>query len=237
MASTLVRPSTPGSSSASSYPLVDERTPAERYTWGHRGEFESDRELAELRQQNKRLGDAVTWVLETLNPQVDEQEGQEAWQVQRKQSLESLSYVRDILSGQINEIDERRLWGEEEFKRRWETCETSPSVATGGSGPARDSRRYALNTTIPSSVSETQRGFTSANAARAAISGASDHSRSASLGTPVTLRAPVRVSASNPFQRVSDVSQTQWSNRTGDASGDVVRNQAVVQRDPLGALR
>lgn len=249
MASTLVRPPSLGSSSISSYPLLDERTPTERYTWDRRREFESARELAELRQQNKHLGEAVAWILETLDREADEQDKQEAWQVQRKQSLESLSYVRDVLSGQIKEVDERRLWGGEEFKRRWEAREASPSVATARSGSPRDSRRFALNTAIPPSVNETLRGFISSNAARA-VSTTPDHNRSASSGTPVTSRmtlpprAPVRVSASNPFQRVSDGTHAQWSaatNRTvASGSSDVaadVRNQVAVQHDPLGVLR
>lgn len=246
MASTLGRPPSFGSSSISSYPLLHERPSTERY-----GEFESARELAELRKQNKHLGEAVTWILETLNREEDEQDGQEAWQVQRKQSLESLSYVRDVLSGQINQIDERRLWGEAEFKRRWEARETS-LVATGrSSGSPLDSRRFTINAPIPSSVNETLRGFISSNAARG-VSATPDHSRSASSGMPVVSRATlprapaVRVSVNNPFQRVTDggnVTHAQWSvvaNRRvagSDASPDV-RNQAVpVQHDPLGVLR
>lgn len=225
LASTLVRPPSFGSSSISSYPLLDERTPTERYS----REFESARELAELRQQNKQLGEAVTWILETLNGRVDEQE---AWQVQRTQPLQSLSYVRDVLRGQIDEIDERRLWGEEEFKRRWETRETSPSVTTTRS----DNRRPTLNTPIPSSVNETLRGFISSHAARA-VSATPDHSRSASTGAPVVSRTPVRVSANNPFQRVSNGRNVAHAaNRTvvGSASdGSPVQQQ----HDPLGVLR
>lgn len=248
MASTLGRSPSFGSSSISSYPLLHERASTES-SWDHRSGLESARELAELRQQNNHLGEAVAWILETLNREVDDQDGQEAWQVQRKQSLESLSYVRDVLSGQVNEIDGRRLWGEAEFKRRWEARETSPPVATARSGPPRDSRRSTPNPPIPSSVNETLRGFISSNAARAA-SATQDHSRSASSGTPVVSRAtlpraPVRVSVNNPFQRVTDggnVTHAQWSvvaNRTvagSDASADV-RNQVPVQHDPLGVLR
>lgn len=243
LASTLVRPPSFGSSSISSYPLLDERTPTERYSWDHRSEFESARELAEHRQQNKHLGEAVGWILETLNREVDEQDGQEAWQVRRKQSLESLSYVRDILSGQISEIDERRLWGEEEFKRRWEARETSPSVATARSGSPRDGWRSTLNTPIPSSVNETLRGFISSQAARVA-SAMPDHSRSASTGTPVGLRAtlpraPTRASGNNPFQRVSDGGNVTHARPVG-ANRTVVGSDGSpvpVQHDPLGVLR
>jgi TBC1 domain family protein 5 len=242
LASTLGRPPSFGSSS---YPLLHERPSTERY-----GEFASARDLAELRQQNKHLGESVAWILETLNRGVDEQDGQGAWEVQRKQSLESLSYVRDVLSGQINQIDERRLWGEAEFKRRWEARETSPQATTGRSGSPQDGRRPTLNTSIPSSVNETLRGFISSNAPLG-VSATPDHSRSASSGMPVVSRAtlpraPMRVSVNNPFQRVTDggnVTRAEWSVVAGrtvagsDASPDV-RNQVVpVQHDPLGVLR
>lgn len=220
----------------SSYPLVDERTPTERYSWDHRSEFGSARELAELRKQNKHLGDAVAWILETL----DDQDAQ----VQRKQSLESLSYVRDILSGQINEIDERRLWGETEFKRRWEAREISPLVTTARSGSPRDNRRFTLNTPIPSNGNGTLPGAMSSNAART-VSATPDHGRSAA-GTPVVSRAtlpraPARMSTNNPFQRVSgggNNAQSIAANRTvvGNDATDV-RNQVPVQHDPLGVLR
>ncbi|KAF8559870.1 hypothetical protein OG21DRAFT_498632 [Imleria badia] len=242
LTSTLSRP--PSLSSTSSYPLLDERTPTERYSWDHRSDLESARELAGLRKQNKHLGEAVAWILETLNQEADEQDGQ----VQRKQSLESLTYVRDVLSGQINEIDERRLWGETEFNKRWEVRETSPSVVTARSGSPRDNRRFTQSTPIPSNGNETLRGAMSSNAARA-VSATPDHGRSASSGTPVVSRAtlpraPVRVSTNNPFQRVlggGNVTHAQWSivaNRTVVGSdGPDVRNQVPVQHDPLGVLR
>ncbi|KAG9318763.1 hypothetical protein JVU11DRAFT_862 [Chiua virens] len=244
LASTLVRPPSFGSPS-SSYPLLDERTPSEKDILDQRREMGSARELAELRQQNKRLGEAVTWILETLNRDVDRQDEQETTQM--KQSLQSLSYVRDVLSGQINEVDERRLWGEEEFKRRWETRETSLSIAWGGSGSPRESRRFTPNTAIPPSVNETLRGFISSK-----VSPAPDHNRSASAGTPVASRAtlppraPVRVSGNNPFQRVSEggnVRHAQWSSGatraviSGDSGSSDMRNQVSTQHDPLGVLR
>lgn len=180
--------------------------------------------MTELRQQNKRLGEAVTWILETLDREVDEEGGQ----AQRKQSLESLSYVRDILSGQINEIDERRLWGEAEFKRRWEARETSRLVPTAGSGSPR------RPTPIPSSVNETLRGFISSSAGRA-VTATADHGHSALSGTPVVSRAPVRVSANNPFQRVPSGGNAQYPT-AGNRSQPSVQRQVSVQHDPLGVL-
>lgn len=224
LASTLVRPPSSGFTSISSYPLLDEST--EGGEWDRRRGFESARELAELRQQNKRLGEAVSWIVETLHREVDEGVGEETLQMQGKQSLESLSYVRDVLSGRIHQIDERRLWGEEEFKRRWEAHGTSTSAGTR-SGSSRDGQQFAPKTTIPSSVNDTLRGFISSSTARV-VSAAPDHNRSAStVASRATLpqRAPVRVSASNPFLRVATVVDSSTS------------PEVRVQHDPLGVLR
>ncbi|KIM55849.1 hypothetical protein SCLCIDRAFT_90330, partial [Scleroderma citrinum Foug A] len=113
LASTLVRPPF-ATSSFSAYPLLDDKSPEERYVRNHRSDLESARDLAELRQQNRHLGEAAGWVLDVLV-----QEGSSGtYQAQRKQALESLSYIRDVLRGQVEEVDEQRLWGEVEFKKR-----------------------------------------------------------------------------------------------------------------------
>ncbi|KAF9227564.1 hypothetical protein BS17DRAFT_793259 [Gyrodon lividus] len=265
LASSLVRSPSFSSSSFSAYPLLDERTPEERYTWDHRSGLESASELAELRQQNKHLGEAITWILDVLNRDEDKQEHQEAYQAQRKQSLESLSYVRDVLSGQVAEVDERRLWGEEEFKRRWEGRDRSKSITSeaslretrapasaeatrsSDSAPspsfARDFRRFSPNS---SSVNGPLRSFMSSTSGHTAkaTSLTTSHSRSQSSALfssrpTVPQRAPVRPSASNPFQRVSDrahISQSGTSNQTivSDQSPKLLNE---VQHDPLGVLK
>ncbi|KIJ68961.1 hypothetical protein HYDPIDRAFT_144455 [Hydnomerulius pinastri MD-312] len=265
LASTLVR-SPSSASSFAAYPLLDERTSEERYSWDHRSGLESARELAELRQQNKHLGEAITWILNILNRSEDT--GEESYQTQKQQSLESLSYVRDVLSGQVAEVDERRLWGEEEFKRRWEVREKSPSVASesslagrevrqspadvtrpsGASSPLlpRDNRRFSPNTPVPSSVSGPLRSFiSSGQPARAAPLSAS-HNRSQSSGglfssrPTMAPRVPMRISANNPFQRVPEVGgKVSQSVATGETIvGDQSPNlRSEGQHDPLGVLR
>jgi TBC1 domain family protein 5 len=244
------------------YPLLDEKPPAERYTWDHRSGLESASELAELRQQNKHLGEAVAWILEILNQGEDNQGHQEAYEDQRKQSLESLSYVRDVLSGQVAEVDERRLWGEEEFKRRWEIREKSQSVAheaavsgregrasevtrssSGASSPSLplDNRRFSPNTSVSSSVNGPLRSFMSSSSGHTtrATSLTTTHNRSQSSGTlfssrpTLPQRAPVRTSANNPFQRVSNQENAATTGQ-GDQSP---KARSEVQHDPLGALK
>ncbi|KIK91036.1 hypothetical protein PAXRUDRAFT_831178 [Paxillus rubicundulus Ve08.2h10] len=263
LASTIVRSPSFGGSSFPAYPLLDDKPSGERYTWDHRGGLESASELAEVRQQNKHLGEAVSWILEILNRGEDNQGDQEGYEDQRKQSLESLSYVRDVLSGQVAEVDERRLWGEEEFKRRWDIREKSQSVAreaavSGREGRASaeaarcsggasslslslDNRRFSPNTSVSSSVNGPLRSFMSSPSGHTtrATTLATTHNRSQSSGVSFSSqpalpqRAPVRTSANNPFQRVSDPSRFAATGQ-GDRSPNA---RSEVQHDPLGVLR
>ncbi|KAL4076988.1 hypothetical protein V8B97DRAFT_1938826 [Scleroderma yunnanense] len=141
LASTLVRPPSFSTSSFSAYPLLDDKSPEERYVRDHRSDLESARELAELRRQNKHLGEAAGWILDIL----DQESSSDDYQAQRKQALESLSYMRDVLSGQVAEVDQRRLWGEVEFKKRWEAWEKSPPPASELPTAGRDTRSTGAN--------------------------------------------------------------------------------------------
>ncbi|PCH38432.1 RabGAP/TBC [Wolfiporia cocos MD-104 SS10] len=56
----------PQHTSYAAYPLVDERPPAERPPWEPRSRFEMEREVSDLRALQKRLGDSVGWIVDTL---------------------------------------------------------------------------------------------------------------------------------------------------------------------------
>lgn len=185
LASTLVRPPF-ATSPFSAYPLLDDKSPEERYVRNHRSDLESARDLAELRQQNRHLGEAAGWVLDVLV-----QEGSSGtYQAQRKQALESLSYIRDVLRGQVEEVDERRLWGEVEFKKRWEAREKSPPPAGEPSTTGRDTRSGGGNSTsarstrsgsgLPSSAPRESRRFTPSPP----ISSSANGQRSYTTATP-----------------------------------------------------
>ena len=250
LASTLVRPPFP-TSSFSAYPLLDDKSPEERYVRDHRSDLESARDLSELRRQNKHLGEAAGWVLDILG----QESSSDAYQAQRKQALESLSYIRDVLGGQVEEVDERRLWGEAEFRKRWEAREKSPPPASESSATGRDTRSpgggnstSARSTRSGSSLSSPpreNRRFTPSPPSSASANGQRSYTTatpkpapsSAGLGgrpqpgvTPqgpartdtAFQRGPLRVSGNNPFQRAS-------------ARGDQTPTlRSEVQHDPLG---
>ena len=66
LASSLARlPGTPGSTYAA-YPLTDERPPVERPPWEPRTRSEIERETTDLRIVQRRLGESVAWIVDTL---------------------------------------------------------------------------------------------------------------------------------------------------------------------------
>lgn len=110
-------PNAPGSA----FPLTDERPTAERPPWEPRTRFEMESDVAELRAVQRRLGDSVGWIVDTLLLQ-DEGDEESAKKVKerKREALECLSYVRDVLKGSVrpSQVEDDRLVGEEELKRR-----------------------------------------------------------------------------------------------------------------------
>ncbi|KAF8654199.1 hypothetical protein AX16_003726 [Volvariella volvacea WC 439] len=102
------------------FPLEDERPAEERPPWEPRTRFEMERDIAQLKARNRKLGESLGWIVDALLQ--DETETiDKANLVKRKQeALESLSYVRDALLGGTGDLEEDRLFGEEERKRRQE---------------------------------------------------------------------------------------------------------------------
>ena len=103
------------------YPLVDERPPEERPPWEPRTRFEVERDAAQLRAVQHTLGASVSWIVDTLLLNEDADESEERAQKVReskREALEALSYVRDVLLSGSTDVDEERLMSEEEFKKR-----------------------------------------------------------------------------------------------------------------------
>ncbi|OSX64831.1 hypothetical protein POSPLADRAFT_1123881, partial [Postia placenta MAD-698-R-SB12] len=103
------------------YPLVDERPPAERPPWEPRSRFEVEREAADMRASQRRLGDSVGWIVDTLLLDEESPENEEQLKIirsRKREALECLAYVRDVLKGSVTEVEDERLVGEEERKRR-----------------------------------------------------------------------------------------------------------------------
>ncbi|GJE98099.1 RabGAP/TBC protein [Phanerochaete sordida] len=107
----------------SSYALTDERPPSERPPWEPRTRFEMEKETADLKALQRRLGDSVGWIVDTLlldDGSVDNQDRAKSIKERKREAVECLSYVRDVLKGSVppSQIEEDRLVGEEELKAR-----------------------------------------------------------------------------------------------------------------------
>ncbi|KAL5528993.1 hypothetical protein ACEPAG_4967 [Sanghuangporus baumii] len=130
LASQFIGSPPPENSNYSSFPLITERPLEERPPWEHRTRFEMEREVADLRTLQKKMGDAVGLAVDALLQ--DEGEERDAEAIKRirnrkREAIESLAYVRDLLKGTTTEVDEERLYGEDEYKRR-----KRPLISQGG---------------------------------------------------------------------------------------------------------
>jgi TBC1 domain family member 5 len=123
------------SSTYSAFPLTDERPPEERPPWEPRSRFEMEREITDLRAMNKKLGKSVGWIVDALLQ--DESEAKDSQELnsiktRKREALESLSYVRDVLVGNADKVDDSLLVGEEELKtRRSREISTKPQELPG----------------------------------------------------------------------------------------------------------
>ncbi|KZT28678.1 RabGAP/TBC [Neolentinus lepideus HHB14362 ss-1] len=120
LAASLVR--TPSTTSApyTDFPMVNERPPEERPPWEPRTRFEMERELTQFRTTQRKLGDSVSWIVDTLLQDEDgkDEDSVKSVKARKREALECLAYVRDVLTNGSLPVEDERLIGEEEFQRR-----------------------------------------------------------------------------------------------------------------------
>jgi TBC1 domain family protein 5 len=126
LAASFVRsPTTP------SFPMVDERLPEERPPWEPKSRLEIEREIAQLQSINRRLGESLGWAVDVLLQDQTEAKDLQRLQNSKREALESISYVRDILRGNLTEIEEERLFGEEEIAKRKQAVQDRSKPSQG----------------------------------------------------------------------------------------------------------
>jgi TBC1 domain family protein 5 len=89
-----------------------------------------ERDISDLRTTNKRLGQSLSWIVDVLLQDDGDSKNPEVLKHlknRKREALESLSYIRDVLMRNATDVDEDRLVGEEEIKDR-ESKMTSPSI-------------------------------------------------------------------------------------------------------------
>ncbi|OJT12238.1 TBC1 domain family member 5 [Trametes pubescens] len=108
---------------ASNYPLSPERPATERPPWEPRSRFEMEKEITQLQGLQRKLGDTVSWVVDTLlldESEITDETGKKTVARRKREALECLSYVRDVLKGSVTTVEDDRLVSEEELRRRRE---------------------------------------------------------------------------------------------------------------------
>jgi TBC1 domain family protein 5 len=103
------------------FPLSNEKPPEERPPWEPRTRFEMERDISEMRSMNKRLGKSVGWIVDALLQDEDDIRDAEQFksiQLKKREALESLAYVRDILNGGVTSVEDERLWSGQAFERK-----------------------------------------------------------------------------------------------------------------------
>ncbi|PFH54401.1 hypothetical protein AMATHDRAFT_78639 [Amanita thiersii Skay4041] len=98
----------------------EERAVEERPPWEPRTRFEVEREISQIRLNNKRMGEALRWIVDIMLQDENEAADKERLKMQKREALESLSHVRDVLLNHEVKLEEDRLFGEEEMNRRRE---------------------------------------------------------------------------------------------------------------------
>ena len=89
-----------------------------------------EREILQLKLRQKLVGEAVKIAVDSLL--LDENRNELTSSVEdirhrKREALESLSYVRDVLLGSSDPVDEERLFGETEHKRRMAALKATQS--------------------------------------------------------------------------------------------------------------
>ncbi|KAH9063811.1 RabGAP/TBC [Lactarius deliciosus] len=166
LAANLVRTPAHGVAYAA-YPLTDERPPEERPPWEPRTRFEVEHDIAQLRSVQRTLGASVSWIVDTLllDGGADQSE-ERAKKVResKREALEALAYVRDVLINGSTDVDEERLMSEEEFKKRRRARQEKQEQAATSTEEPRSS--YNENVIPAPPVSRSAASIPGANAPR-----------------------------------------------------------------------
>ena len=101
--------------------MVDERPVEERPSREARTRFEMERDISEIRSRDKSLGESLAWIVDALLQDESGSQDVQSIRMQKREALESLSYVRDVLMLNTMKLDEDRLiGGEERLSRKQE---------------------------------------------------------------------------------------------------------------------
>jgi len=220
-----------------SFQLLDGKSSGQRPPWETRSRFEVEKEMAELRKIQQRVGDSLEWIIEALS-----QEGGDASVALRKQqALESLAYAKNVLKGTVSVVDDTRLFDE---KARVDAQEQNPATTPAlshisGYPPipsnSPTTRVEAQRIVIPRNDSpERRRGLGHSSSSPSLT----NHSARVSPTLPRTSWAPVRGGAGGTYSP-GEPPFSKPQQRSASSSSRPTQTETPakpIQHDPLGAL-
>ena len=214
------------------FPLVNERPIIERPSWEPQTRFEVEKELTMLRSRDKTLGGTLAWIVDALLQDEGGERDSERMRSRKREALESLSYVRDVLMTDIMDVDSDRLMGTEEVERR----NTKAQKEREGFQAA-----VTLNPPMPASLADSHSRFSTRR----------QHGQSESFSNRSSFRSTVI-----PKGNLDPSQQTLWSStQSAVPSGviprpppptsttfrrgktDLSTSKSEDYLDPLGAMR
>lgn len=221
-----------------------------------------EREISEIRSANQKLGKSVSWIVDMLlqdEEGVKDPDRLKDIQGRKREALEALAYVRDVLTGGITNIEEERLWSEHEFRKRSRELASQQTRGTSSSFPRHDNQ--LISKPPPASISDLrgsrQAAFTPSVHEPSFTSSRPLHSHSTALSASAPGSSPPPVSPTKSLisgtrptgpqtlpqwaslpQRPPPASATLHSPRgTAPTSAPPsTGNKTFVQHDPLGVL-
>lgn len=198
----------------------------ERPSWEHQTRFEVEKELAMMRSRDKNLGGALAWIVDALLQDEGGKRDFERMRSRKREALESLSYVRDVLMTDTMDPDGDRLIGTEEVERR--NLKTQKEREELQAGVAA----VALNPPIPASLADSHSRY-SARRRRSSFrstvipKGISDPSQQTLWSSTQSTVPPGVIPQPPP--------RTSTTLRRGKNNPSTSRGEDYL--DPLGALR
>jgi TBC1 domain family protein 5 len=204
-----------------------------------RSQFAVEKEMAELKKLQQKLGASLEWILEALS---QEAEGGSATP-RKQQALESLAYAKDVLKGSVSVIDDARLFGEMSRENRQENTQEAAHGLSHVSGYP------PFPGSLPGTRLEVRKAATSQITSPERRRGLGHSSSSPSLSSPSvrltahlphTLRIPVHEKPADADSPLESALPRPPPQRSASSSSRPIHTEtsakSPIRHDPLGVL-
>lgn len=209
-------------SQPSTYQLVNERPSEERPRWEPRSRFELEREIVEIKLLQRKLGDSVERIVDALLQDEDTADHDKVMSIKdkKREALEALAHVRDVLKGRTTMVDENQFFEAEELSTRRDRLKESVAP-----DEAQKTRRKITPTPLTPSTTDQR------------IRMAKTSNSQESLPVP-SFNNTTLSSVNDTKSNMATISQCRVSSSSTPGASSTYPPPAPrrVQQDPLGAV-